>query len=267
MSAGGTIGASAPADRDWRRLLTSITEDNRLVSKQLGRVWAVVPAAGIGERMGSKCPKQYLEVAGQSILAHALRRLAEHPRIHAVLPVVRAEDPYWPEVRRQLEGLSRLLPEATGGTDRQESVRRGVAALGSLAPEDWVLIHDAVRPCLRNAEIDTVIGAAEKGQASILGVPVADTLKRVDEAERIEATVDRSRLWRAQTPQVFPYEALVVALEQAWQRGQTATDEAAVMEAAGYPVYVVPGRSDNLKITSPEDLVLARVLLGAPCSG
>lgn len=231
------------------------------------RVWAVVPAAGIGERMASDCPKQYLELGGRSILEHALRRLAGHPRIQGVLPVIREGDPFWPGVRRRLGDLARLLPEVPGGASRQDSVSQGIAGLEPLAPEDLILVHDAVRPCLGEAEIDAVIDAALGGHGGILAVPVADTLKRVAEDQWIEATVDRSQLWRAQTPQVFPAGLLKAALEEARSREWPATDEASIMEAAGYTVRVAPGREDNLKITRPEDLALARTVLESRWSG
>lgn len=232
-----------------------------------GRVWAIVPAAGIGERMASDCPKQYLELGGRSILEHALRRLAGHPRVRGVLPVIREGDPFWPGVCRRLGDLARLLPEVPGGASRQDSVGQGIAGLEPLAPDDLVLIHDAVRPCLGEAEIDAVIDAAREGHGSILAVPVADTLKRVTDDRRIEATVDRSQLWRAQTPQVFPAGPLKAALDRARQREWPATDEASIMEAAGYTVRIAPGREDNLKITRPEDLSIARAVLESRWSG
>jgi 2-C-methyl-D-erythritol 4-phosphate cytidylyltransferase len=223
----------------------------------------VVPAAGIGERMGGEHPKQYLELAGRTILEHSLERLAGHAAVHAVQPVVRDDDPFWPGVRERLGGLDKLLPAVPGGAERQESVTNGLAALDNLGPEDLVLVHDAVRPCIGALEIDAVIGAAREGDGAILAVPVADTLKRVDSDGRIEATVDRSTLWRAQTPQVFPAGKLMEALERARRSDAAATDEAMVMEEAGFRVRVVPGRDDNLKITRPEDLAIARTVLEA----
>mgnify|MGYP006288548087 CR=1 FL=1 len=230
---------------------------------QLGRVWAVVPAAGIGQRMGGERPKQYLELAGRTILEHTLERLAGHAAIDAVQPVIREDDPFWPGVRERLGDLAKLQPAVAGGGERQESVANGLAALDNLGPEDLVLVHDAVRPCVRALEIDAVIGAAREGDGAILAVPVADTLKRVDGDGRIEATVDRKPLWRAQTPQVFPADKLTAALARARDDGSAATDEAMVMEEAGYRIRVVPGRDDNLKITRPEDLAIARTVLEA----
>lgn len=227
------------------------------------RVWAIVPAAGIGHRMGSERPKQYLELAGRTLLEHALVRLASHERIHAVLPVIRPDDTHWPGLRERLALLPGLLPEASGGEERSESVANGLAALDECGPEDLVLIHDAVRPCVRAPEIAAVIAAAGEGTGAILAVPVADTLKRVADGGRIAATVDRSGLWRAQTPQVFAAGQLREAIAAARRRGDPATDEAKVMEDAGYPVRVVPGRDDNIKVTRPEDLELAALLLGA----
>ena len=227
------------------------------------RVWAVVPAAGIGQRMGTERPKQYLELAGRTILEHSLARLADHPMIHAVQPVIRDDDPVWPGVRERLADRENVLAAASGGDERQKSVANGLKALDNLGPEDLVLVHDAVRPCIRGLEIDAVIGAAREGSGAILAVPVADTLKRVNSDGQIEATVDRKPLWRAQTPQVFPAEKLAGALDRAMAGDAPATDEAMVMEQAGYRVRVVPGREDNLKITQPEDLALAATVLEA----
>ncbi|MFP4560235.1 MAG: 2-C-methyl-D-erythritol 4-phosphate cytidylyltransferase [Thiohalorhabdus sp.] len=227
------------------------------------RVWAIVPGAGIGSRMGSERPKQYLELAGRTILEHTLERLLDQGEIHAVLPVIRPDDPYWPTVRDRLGGHPKLLAEAAGGKERADSVANGLAALTHRTTRDLILIHDAVRPCIRTEEIRAVIGAAAEIAGAILAVPVADTLKRVDGEGRIEATVDRAGLWRAQTPQVFPAGILEEALEAARHNPAPATDEASLLERAGYPVQVVAGREDNLKVTRPEDLALAELFLGA----
>lgn len=226
-----------------------------------GRVWAVVPAAGIGQRMGGERPKQYLELAGRTILEHSLERLADHPAVYAVQPVIRDDDPFWPGVRERLGDREKILRAAPGGGERHESVANGMKALDNLGPEDLVLVHDAVRPCIRILEVDAVIGAAREGDGAILAVPVSDTLKRVDADGQIEATVDRKPLWRAQTPQVFPADKLAGALDRAMAGDAPATDEAMMMEQAGYRVRVVPGREDNLKITQPEDLALAATVL------
>jgi 2-C-methyl-D-erythritol 4-phosphate cytidylyltransferase len=221
----------------------------------------VVPAAGIGARMGGNRPKQYLELSGRTILETVLERLAAHTGIHAVLPVIRGDDPYWPAAQERLRHLPNLLPAAPGGAERNESVAGGLAALTDCGDDDLVLIHDAVRPCIRAEEITAVIASAREGDGAILGVPVADTLKRVAEDGGIEATVDRSALWRAQTPQVFPAGKLRGAVAAARERGDAATDEAKVMEDAGHRVRVVEGREDNLKVTRAEDLALARLYL------
>ena len=226
------------------------------------RVWGLVPAAGIGSRMGVERPKQYLELAGRTLLEHTLERLAGHPEIHAVLPIIREDDPYWPGLRERLSHLDRLLPAAPGGAERSDSVAAGLAALTECGDRDLVLIHDAVRPCVRSEEITAAVQAAREGSGVILAVPVADTLKRVSADGWIEATVDRSGLWRAQTPQIFPAGQLRAAVAAARERGDPATDEAKVMEDAGFPVRVVPGREDNLKVTRPEDLELAGLYLG-----
>ena len=217
-------------------------------------VWAIVPAAGIGQRMGGERPKQYLEVGERTILEQTLERLATSPAIRAVLPVIRADDGHWPAIRERLGHLPNLLPTAQGGAERSDSVASGLEALGEIDDNDRVLVHDAVRPCIRDGDIQAVIGATTAEQGAILAVPVADTLKRVAEDGRIQATVDRSELWRAQTPQVFPAGALRRGIEAARSEGRAATDEASLLEPLGFPVTVVAGREENIKVTKPEDL-------------
>lgn len=213
-----------------------------------------MPAAGSGQRMGTGHPKQYLSVAGRTLLEHTLQRLAEHPEIDAVIPVVRTDEPDWCEVRSRLATLSGLRAAVEGGEHRQDSVANGLAALGVCAETDLVLIHDAARPCLRSQDVSAVIAAARNGVGAILGVPVTDTLKQVDEHGQIQRTIDRSTLWRAQTPQVFAYGPLRHALARLRGRAVPATDEALIMEEAGYSIQVIPGHEDNLKVTHPSDL-------------
>lgn len=226
-------------------------------------IWALVPAAGSGQRMGGELPKQYLPLAGQPVLLHTLKRLCQYPHIVAVQVALAADDPHWPALAAMLPA-DKLLPPATGGDSRAISVLNGLLALARhAAPTDWVMVHDAARPCLRQADLDALVAALDTGDGAILGVPVADTLKRVDSG-MITATVDRSGLWRAFTPQVFRLGALQQALQAVLAEDVDITDEASAMAWAGYQPRMVRGHGDNIKITLPEDLLLAeRVLLSS----
>ncbi len=226
------------------------------------RYWAIVPAAGAGRRMGSAIPKQYLPLAGQSVIVHTLDTLLCHPRLAGVVVVISAEDEWWPEVAAGRVTDKPLLV-VTGGAERSHSVLNGLNALQEQAhPEDWVLVHDAARPCLSTADLERLFTElTDDPVGGLLATPVQDTLKQVDAAGRIVATVDRSQLWRALTPQMFRLGPLRDALRGALAHGQLVTDEAAAMEAAGFTPRLIEGRADNLKITRPEDLALAEFYL------
>jgi 2-C-methyl-D-erythritol 4-phosphate cytidylyltransferase len=229
------------------------------------RIFAVVPAAGVGRRMGGEVPKQYLEIAGKRVLEHTLERFLDHPAIVAVAVAVSAQDPYWPEVAARYPG-GRLLT-ATGGAERCHSVLSGLGLLlGRARPEDWVMVHDAARPCLSAAEIDGLLRElADDPVGGILAVPVRDTLKRAAESahgrNRVAATVDRAGLWQALTPQMFRLGPLIAAIEAAIARGILVTDEAQAMELAGLTPRLVAGSVRNIKITLPEDRALAELYL------
>ncbi len=224
----------------------------------------MVPAAGVGRRMGSATPKQYLELRGRLIVAHTLERLSGHDRIAGVAVALSTDDGWWEQVRLG-EGCGVL--RARGGAERCHSVLGGLERLveAGAGSEDWVLVHDAVRPCLRDADvtrlIDTVIDSGADG--GLLGTPVRDTMKRTDAAGAIESTVDRERLWHAHTPQMFPLGTLERALRAALDAGVLVTDEAQAIERAGGRPVMVEGHADNIKITRPEDLPLAALYLEA----
>lgn len=226
------------------------------------RYWAMVPAAGAGKRMGSAVPKQYLSLAGRPVIAHTLASLLDHPRIDGVAVAIGAGDEWWPTVAAELNA-AKPLRVVTGGAERCHSVLNGLEALSEPAqPEDWVLVHDAARPCLTGGDLDRLIDTlADDPVGGLLAVPVRDTLKQADDAGRVAATVDRSRLWHALTPQMFRLGMLHEALSAALARGLLVTDEAAAMEVAGFAPRLVEGRADNLKITRPEDLALAEFYL------
>jgi 2-C-methyl-D-erythritol 4-phosphate cytidylyltransferase/2-C-methyl-D-erythritol 2,4-cyclodiphosphate synthase len=222
----------------------------------MGSIYALVLAAGRGARFGGTLPKQYLPLAGTSVLRHAVAAFAQHERIAGIQMVIRPEDR---DIYDQaLTGLD-LLPPVAGGAERQDSVRLGLEALASLKPER-VLIHDGARPFPDEAMIDRVIDALDKAPAAIPGLPLGDTIKRVADGV-ITETVDRSGLWRAQTPQGFHFGAILAAHRAA--AGKTLTDDAAVAEASGIAPLIVAGNEANLKITTTDDLAAAERLIAA----
>jgi 2-C-methyl-D-erythritol 4-phosphate cytidylyltransferase len=220
------------------------------------RVGLVVAAGGDGRRMGG-VRKQYRELLGEPVLLRALRPFLAVPDLHAIVVALPPEDaeapPAW------LAGLDPRLRVVAGGIDRTGSVR---AALAVLPPDcDTVLVHDAARPLVMGDVIERVLRAAAGGVSVLAAQPVADTVKQVDAERRVQATLDRARLWRAQTPQAFPRQLLLEAHERAEAEGVAATDDAALVERLGHPVIVVEGSPENLKITHPLDLVLAEAVL------
>lgn len=229
------------------------------MSESVHRVWAVVPAAGSGRRMGSDIPKQYLALRGRRVIDHTLLRLANHPRIEAVFVAVASDDPYWSVPT----GTAAPIHTCTGGEERCHSVLNGLERLREVAAaEDWVLVHDAARPCLRDEDIDRLLDTlADHPVGGLLGLPVADTVKRSDAAGTVLETVSREGLWRALTPQLFRVGVLREALAAAVAAGRLVTDEAAAMELAGHWPKMVEGHPDNIKITRPGDLPLAELFM------
>jgi 2-C-methyl-D-erythritol 4-phosphate cytidylyltransferase/2-C-methyl-D-erythritol 2,4-cyclodiphosphate synthase len=219
-------------------------------------VYALVVAAGRGSRFGGERPKQYLPVAGQTALRHAVARLSAHPRIAGVQVVIRPEDR--PLFDIAVAGLD-VLPPTGGGATRQESVRLGLEALMPRQPQ-WVLIHDGARPFPDAALVDRVVDALSRAAAAIPCLPLRDTIKRVA-GEVIRTTVDRSDLWRAQTPQGFHFDAILAAHRAA--AGRELTDDSAVAEATGLMPLLVAGDENNLKITTAQDLAAAERMLAA----
>jgi 2-C-methyl-D-erythritol 4-phosphate cytidylyltransferase len=217
---------------------------------------AVLPAAGIGTRMGGELPKQYLELAGATIFEHSLRALLASPRLDTVVVALHPQDQ---RARHMALMQDPRIVAVAGGAERCDSVLAALRALAQRVPgDDWVLVHDAARPGLTAADIERLVTACRQaGHGGILAQPVVDTVKQADAAGRVAQTVERSRLWRAQTPQMFRLQTLLDALTAALARGQAVTDEASAMELAGEPVLLVPGSPANLKITVPADLELA----------
>lgn len=223
--------------------------------------WVIVPAAGIGRRMRSEIPKQYLSLNGQSVLEHSLHRLSLYPAITEIVVALAEDDPYWKKQR--LETVARPVTSIAGGRERSDSVLNGLRALASRAREnDWVLVHDAARPCVRVTDIHRLVSQCQSDTVGgLLAIPVRDTMKLADADGRVEETMARERLWHALTPQMFRYGRLLQALEQAQQKGVQVTDEAMAMELAGQKARLVEGHADNIKITRPEDLSLASFFL------
>jgi 2-C-methyl-D-erythritol 4-phosphate cytidylyltransferase len=223
--------------------------------------WAIVPAAGSGSRMGAALPKQYLRLGDRTVLEHTLDTLLAVETIRGVLLVVAPDDNAWQSILPRYAGKS--LEVVNGGAERCHSVLNGLDALtGKAAASDWVLVHDAARPCVRRDDIRALMdsmGADSDG--GLLGVQVADTMKRVAADGRVIATVDRGGLWHALTPQMFRLEALRAALRRAIAANSLVTDEASAMELAGYRPQMVQGHRDNIKITLPADLALAAFYL------
>lgn len=219
------------------------------------KCWAVVPAAGVGKRMQADCPKQYLPLAGKTVIEHTLLRLLESGAFQAVAVAISIEDPYWPEL--EVSKHPNVIT-APGGKERADSVLSALKSLQGLADEDdWVLVHDAARPCLTSADIHLQIETLKNDPVGgILALSSHDTLKHVD-GDTITATVDRKHIWRALTPQMFRYGMLRDALQQT-EGNPAITDEASALELLGFQPKIVEGRPDNIKITRPEDLALAQ---------
>jgi len=224
------------------------------------KYWAVIPAAGVGKRMKADRPKQYLLLGERTVLEQTIGIFSRHPRIAGIVVVVTAGDPYWEELRVD---VSVPLLVADGGTERCHSVLNGLELLQQHASDsDWVLVHDAARPCLRRQDIDHLIDTLnEDNVGGILAIPVRDTMKRDDGAGRIAGTEERNGMWHALTPQMFPLGLLRGALQQALADGFEVTDEASALEHAGLKPKLVEGHADNIKITRPEDLALAEFFL------
>ncbi len=222
--------------------------------------WAVVPAAGVGRRMGADLPKQYLELAGARVLEHTLARFLEDPRCRGVMLALGAEDTLFAELEVSRHARLHLT---TGGAERCHSVLNALRALASLAQEqEWVLVHDAARPCLPRGDLDRLLRElAQDPVGGLLALPVRDTMKRADADGRVGQTVEREGLWHALTPQMFRLGALRRALEAALARGVEPTDEAQAMELAGHAPRLVEGSPENIKITHPRDLDLAERFL------
>ena len=223
------------------------------------KTFAIIPAAGQGTRIGEAVPKQYIPVAGQPMMFHAIKALAAVERIERVFVVLSALDRHW--AQHDWSALpDKIEAVFAGGAHRAESVLNTMLVLEKrIAKDDWVLVHDAARPCIRVELIEQFLDELEDDQVGgLLAIPVADTLKSADENQRVAATIPRLNLWRAQTPQMFRYDLLRRGLQQK----PDASDEAQAVESIGYNApRLVQGDNLNLKVTFAADLVLAELIL------
>jgi len=241
-------------------------------------VYAIIPAAGIGSRMQSSIPKQYLPLGGSTVLLHSIRAILAFPQVSRLYIALNPADTWWPQSRCQLSAdeLQRVHI-CEGGAERWQSVRMALQCMTEhTTHNDWVLIHDAVRPCVRSQDLLALLDSCieksgaegpEAGQGAVTGallaVPVSDTLKRADAQRHVDSTVDRSQLWAACTPQMFRLRDLLSALLRCAEHGVSVTDESSAMEFCGLKPLLVPCHKDNIKITYPEDLQLAEWILRA----
>ncbi|MBD3669256.1 MAG: 2-C-methyl-D-erythritol 4-phosphate cytidylyltransferase [Gammaproteobacteria bacterium] len=222
--------------------------------------WVVIPAAGVGRRMQADRPKQYLPLVDRSVIEHTLDCFVHHPRIDGIVVSLSDDDPYWDKLAITSD---KPIYRAQGGVERCHSVLNGLMEIGRHADvNDWVLVHDAARPCLTKTDLDKLMRAVRDDEVGgILAVPVRDTMKRDNDAGRISHTEDRDGLWHALTPQMFRlgvlHEALSIALDDDFE----VTDEASAIEHAGLQPLLVEGLSSNIKVTRPEDLELAEYYL------
>lgn len=235
-------------------------EMSQRLSREMSQYFAVIPAAGSGSRLGAEQPKQYARLAGRPMIEHALRCFCAHPRVEQVFVVLAPGDRWFAQL--DLAGWAgKLVALYCGGATRAASVFNGLlAAHDAIKGDDWVLVHDAARPCLRAADIDRLIDAVgESDVGGLLAVPVADTLKRAGENQQVMQTEVRESLWQAQTPQMFRYRVLLEALRRA--DIAAVTDESSAVERTGVQPLLVQGSSANFKVTYAEDLALAALIL------
>lgn len=220
------------------------------------RVWGIIPAAGRGQRFGTDRPKQYQPLAGITVIERAIAAVLNHPLVEGIVIALANDDQYFDRLQLAVE---KSVHTVVGGATRSASVQQALAFLqDKIESDEWVLVHDAARPCLGEADLNRLIeGLYRDPVGGILACPVTDTLKQANDHHRIVRTLDRENLWRALTPQMFRLGLLTGAME----RASSVTDEAGAMEQAGHAVQLVQGRADNIKITTPEDLVLAKNIL------
>jgi len=234
--------------------------------KNQEKVWVVIPAAGIGKRMQSETPKQYIKINGRTILEHTLECFINHPEVAGCVVALASEDPYWKSLKIHTTAGDFPLYTVEGGNERSDSVEQALDYLSvveKLNAESWVMVHDAARPCVTQQDITRLLSLrSEAGNGGILASPVRDTMKRAKpDKSIISHTESRDDLWHALTPQLFKLGELTASLAYCLENGINVTDEASAMEAENHTVSLVEGDSSNIKVTRPADLELASWLL------
>ena len=223
------------------------------------RIWAVIPAAGVGKRYSSDIPKQYLPLSGIPVLLHSINKLVKLDEIEEILVALNPEDTFW----EKLNFSHPKVKAIHGGLQRCNSVNSALEELSGRAKKgDWVLVHDAVRPCISDSDlkkITSIVNDEEVG--GLLAFPILDTIKEVGENLDVQKTIPRGNLWSAMTPQIFRYGVLKQALEAAIMAGESVTDEASAIEAIGLTPRIIQGEKTNIKITHPSDMVLAESII------
>ena len=229
------------------------------MSACLPAFWAVIPAAGVGARMAADRPKQYLQLGGRTILEHSLGCFLDHPGLLGLVVSVACDDPFWPGLPCAVDPR---VVRVDGGRERADSVLNALLHLHAqgATDDDWVLVHDAARPNLAREDLDRLLSElSDDPVGGLLAVPARDTLKRVDKHGRVVETIDRQLIWQAYTPQMFRLGALHRALADSLVADANITDESSAMEWAGLSPRLIEGRSDNIKVTRPEDLEWLRL--------
>lgn len=226
----------------------------------MARFHVIIPAAGNGSRMGAESPKQYLSLHGKPLIQHVIKVFEQANRVNAIHIILSEEDAHWRSTYLHLS--SKLQVHYCGGESRAQTVLNGLNAIsGQIAADDWILVHDAARPGLSNLMLNHLLSTLEDDAVGgLLALPLADTLKRADNEQRVSATLPRNDLWQAQTPQMFRYATLKKALIEF---DGTPTDEAEAIEALGLKPKLVTGELRNLKVTYPQDLAVLSALLSS----
>tara|TARA_B100000427_G_scaffold327983_1_gene340030 strand:+ start:2764 stop:3468 length:705 start_codon:yes stop_codon:yes gene_type:complete len=218
------------------------------------RLWVVIPAAGIGKRMGVDIPKQYITVCDKAIIEHTVEKFTSRNDLQGILVILSNSDQHWSTLELS---KNNKITTVTGGEERYKSVYNALCSLKNKAgDDDWILVHDAVRPCITTFEIDQFIADLDhlNGIGGILALPCFETMKKANTNHEIEETIDRKFIWHAQTPQMFRYKKLFLAIEKIMNENIFITDEAMAMELAGYKPMLIQGTHSNIKITDQNDL-------------
>ena len=232
--------------------------------RRQNKIWAIIPAGGVGRRMGTDKPKQYLSVCGKPIIHHTLSRICSSPSIDGVVVGVADSDHWWQD---HSFSHARILGVYAAGAERVDTVRKGLDFLlehQNVSESDWALVHDAVRPCILQQDIENLVDEAYDNQSgAVLGGGLADTLKVADENGRISNTVPRNRFWRAYTPQIFRIRDLIHGIDESRSLGLSVTDESMAVEVIGIRPMLVTGHPASIKVTVKSDLDLMEVVLQA----